>query len=147
MLQCNAISVRAHYYKGQPARIDPAFGDYPLNKITHDDVQAWINRLVASGRQPSSVRNLFFVVRQVLAWAVKTKKIAANPAEHVQLPGNRTTSVAKGANKSAAKRSRRRDDPARFLTAAQVAVLSAATPWPYSVLVHTDAWTGLRPGR
>ncbi|PEG56182.1 tyrosine-type recombinase/integrase [Mycolicibacterium diernhoferi] len=133
-------------HKGQPLRIDPSFGDYPLNKITHDDVQAWVNRLVASGRQPSSVRNLFFVVRQILEWAVKTKKLTANPAEHVQLPGNRTASVAKGANKSAAKRSRRRDDPARFLTAAQVAVLAAATPWPYSVFVHTDAWTGLRPG-
>lgn len=133
-------------HKGQPLRIDPSFGDYPLNKITHDDVQAWVNRLVASGRQPSTVRNLFFVVRQILAWAVMTKKLSANPAEHVQLPGNRTTSVIQDANKTAAKRSRRRDDPARFLTAAQVSVLAAATPWPYSVFVHTDAWTGLRPG-
>lgn len=141
-------------YKGQPLRIDASFGDYPLNKITHDDVQAWVNRLVASGRQPSSVRNLFFVVRQVLAWAVKTKKITTSPADHVQLP--RVGSAAarpetdkakpKGANKSAPKRTRRRDDPARFLTAAQVAALDAATPWPYSVFVHTDAWTGLRPG-
>ena len=133
-------------YKGQPLRIDPAFGGYPLNKITHDDAQAWVNRLVASGRQPSTVRNLFFVVRQVLAWAVMTKKLSANPAEHVQLPGSRTASVAKGANRTAPKRSRRRDDLARFLTAAQVSVLAAATPWPYSVFVHTDAWTGLRPG-
>lgn len=141
-------------YKGQPLRIDPSFGDYPLNKITHDDVQAWVNRLVASGRHPSSVRNLFFIVRQVLAWAVKTKKLNANPAEHVQLPGARTGAVrteaekadTKGANKTAPKRSRRRDDPTRFLSAAQVSVLAAATPWPYSVFAHVDAWTGLRPG-
>lgn len=92
------------------------------------------------------MRNLFFVVRQILAWAVMTKKLTANPAEHVQLPGNRTASVTKGATKTASKRRRRRDDPARFLTAAQVSVLAVATPWPYGVFVHTDAWTGLRPG-
>lgn len=151
-------------HNGQPLRIDAAFGGYPLNKITHDDVQAWVNRLVASGRRPSTVRNLFFVVRQVLEWAVKTKKLAANPAEHVALPGKRSSAVAleeaeaNGANRAAnvaskagtartaSRRSSRRDDPARFLSAAQVSVLAGATPWPYSEFVHTDAWTGLRPG-
>lgn len=29
-------------YKGQPLRIDAAVGDHPLNKITHDNVQAWV---------------------------------------------------------------------------------------------------------
>lgn len=151
-------------HNGQPLRIDSAFGGYPLNKITHDDVQAWVNRLVASGRRPSTVRNLFFVVRQVLEWAVKTKKLPSNPAEHVALPGksssavalaeseasgpNKTASAASkaGTARTASRRSSRRDDPARFLSAAQVSVLSAATPWPYSEFVHTDAWTGLRPG-
>ena len=36
------------------------------------------------------------------------------------------------------------DDPAQFLTAAQVSALVAATPWPYNVLVHVAAWAGLR---
>ncbi len=31
-----------------------------------------------------------------------------------------------------------------FLTADQVSALVAATPWPYSVLTHVAAWTGLR---
>jgi len=31
-----------------------------------------------------------------------------------------------------------------FLTAEQVAALVAATPWPYNVLVHLAAWSGLR---
>ncbi|SCX01782.1 hypothetical protein [Mycolicibacterium fluoranthenivorans] len=85
---------------------------------------------------------------------ILAKKLTVNPAEHVQLPSARAGAVrpetdklhTKGGNKTAAKRSRRRDDPARFLSAAQVSVLAAATPWPYSVFVHIDAWTGLRPG-
>jgi integrase len=36
------------------------------------------------------------------------------------------------------------DDPAQFLTAAQVAALVDATPWPYGVMVHLAAWSGLR---
>ncbi|WP_234801137.1 tyrosine-type recombinase/integrase [Mycobacteroides abscessus] len=36
------------------------------------------------------------------------------------------------------------DDPAMFLTAAQVAALVAATPWPFSVMAHLAAWSGLR---
>lgn len=114
--------------------------------------------------RPTTVRSLFFVVRQVLEWAVKTKKLTANPAEHVALPGKLSSAIAlteqgadgsnttanaaskAGAARSASRRSSRRDDPARFLSAAQVSVLSAATPWPYSEFVHTDAWTGLRPG-
>ncbi|CAM5668475.1 hypothetical protein MAUB1S_04894 [Mycolicibacterium aubagnense] len=53
-----------------------------------------MNRLLASGRRPSTVRNSFFVVRQVLEWAVKTKELTANPAEHLALPGKRGSAIA-----------------------------------------------------
>ena len=36
------------------------------------------------------------------------------------------------------------DDSAQFLTAAQVTALVAVTPWPYNVMVHLAAWSGLR---
>ena len=36
------------------------------------------------------------------------------------------------------------DDPAMFDSAAQVAAIVAATPWPFSMLVHLAAWSGLR---
>lgn len=85
---------------------------------------------------------------------ILAKKLTVSAAEHVQLPSAGAGAVrpeigksdTKGGNETAAKRSRRRDDPARFLSAAQVSVLAAATPWPYSVFVQIDAWTGLRPG-
>jgi integrase len=34
--------------------------------------------------------------------------------------------------------------PAQFLTPVQVSALVAATPWPYNVMVHVAAWSGLR---
>jgi hypothetical protein len=36
------------------------------------------------------------------------------------------------------------DDPDMLLTAAQVAALVDATPWPCNVMLHTAAWSGLR---
>ena len=67
--------------------------------------------------------------------AVVDGRLGKNPAEHVKLPTERSS---KG-NKPGVV-----DDPAQFLTAAQVSALVEATPWPYNVLVHVAAWAGLR---
>ena len=37
-------------------RIDDVFGGYPLNKITRAEIQDWVNRMVAAGKAPSTVR-------------------------------------------------------------------------------------------
>ena len=57
----------------------------------------------------------------------------ANPADYVKLPTDHNTSTGAAV-----------DDPAQFLTPAQVAALVAATPEPYGVIVHLAAWSGLR---
>lgn len=36
------------------------------------------------------------------------------------------------------------DDPSLFLSVAQVRSLVTQTPWPYNILVHLAAWSGLR---
>lgn len=36
--------------------IDAKFGGYPLNKITREDLQAWVNEQVEAGSSSSSVR-------------------------------------------------------------------------------------------
>ena len=64
-------------------------------------------------------------------------RLAKNPAEHVKLPKERSR---RGGQVGVV------DDPAQFLTPAQVSALVAATPWPYNVLVHVAAWAGLRAG-
>ena len=120
---------------GKTLGIDAVFGGYPLNKITREYIQEWVNRLTAAGKKPSTVRHAFWTVRMVLEQAVVDGRLAKSPAEHVKLPTERST---KG-NKPGVV-----DDPVQFLTAQQVSLLVDATPWPYNVLVHVAAWGGLR---
>lgn len=110
------------------------FGGYPLNRITREYIQTWVNRLTAARKRPSTVRHAFFTVRMVLEQAVADGRLAKNPAEHVKLP---FASGAKGGKVGVV-------DKSQFLTPAQVSALVAATPWPYNVLVHLAVWSGLR---
>jgi integrase len=114
-------------------RIDAVFGDYPINRITRDYIRDWVARMKSAGKKPSTIRNAYFLVRQVLGQAVVDGLLESNPADYVKLPtdynSGRTATV---------------DDPTLFLTAAQVAALVSATPWPFDVLVHLAAWSGLR---
>ncbi|MGV9800191.1 tyrosine-type recombinase/integrase [Mycobacterium sp. NPDC003449] len=114
-------------------RIDNTFGEYPINKITRDQISEWVARMSAAGKAPSTVRNAYFLVKQVLGQAVADGRLDSNPADYVKLPTDHNTG-----------RAATHDDPDQFLTAAQVSALVAATPWPYNVLVHLAAWSGLR---
>ena len=80
------------------------------------------------------MRHAYFLVRMVLAQAVVDGRLTTNPADYVKLPSDHNTGTGAKAL----------DDPAQFLTAAQVSTLVAATPWPYNVMVHLAAWSGLR---
>lgn len=119
---------------GKTLGIDAVFGGYPLNKITREYIQDWVNKLIAAGKKPSTVRHAFWTVRMVLEQATADGRLAKNPADYVKLPKERGT---KGAKVGVV-------DRAQFLTAAQVAALVDATPWPYNVLVNLAAWSGLR---
>jgi integrase len=114
-------------------RIDDVFGGLPLNAVTRDDISNWVARMGKAGKRPGTIRNGYFLVRMVLADAVAAGRLQSNPADYVKLPTNHNTGH--GAEV---------DDPNLFLSAAQVASLVAATPWPYNVLVHVAAWSGLR---
>jgi integrase len=87
----------------------------------------------AAGKRPSTIRNAYFLVRQVLAQAVADGRLETNPADYVKLPTDHNTGHIRAV-----------DDPAMFLSAAQVRSLADATPWPYNVLVYLAAWSGLR---
>jgi integrase len=113
--------------------IDTTFGGYPVNAITRQLVQDWVSSR-SKDRRPSTVRNAFFVVRQVLAQAVIDGRITANPCEHVSLP--KTKSKAHGSV----------ENTATFLSGEQVERLAREMPWPYDVLVLLASWTGLRAG-
>lgn len=115
--------------------IDATFGGYPLSAITRQQISEWVQRLVAAGKKPSTVRHAYFVVRMVLAQAVVDGRLTDNPADYVKLPSEHST---QGGAPGVV------DDPDQFLTAEQVQALVAATPWPYNVLVHVATWAGLR---
>ncbi|MGW5075966.1 site-specific integrase [Rhodococcus sp. NPDC004095] len=115
--------------------IDATFGGYPLNKITRTYISEWVRRMTSAGKKPSTVRHAYFLVRMVLEQAVVDGRLAENPAEYVKLPSERSAS---GGTPGVV------DDPDQFLTAAQVSALVEATPWPYNVMVHLAAWSGLR---
>jgi integrase len=120
---------------GKTLGIDAVFGDYPLNKITRESIQEWVNRLANTGKKPSTVRHAFWTVRMVLEQAVVDGRLAKNPAEHVKLPRETGTKGGKVGEVV---------DRTMFLTPGQVSALVDATPWPFNVLVHTAAWAGLR---
>ncbi|PQM52512.1 site-specific integrase [Mycolicibacter virginiensis] len=122
---------------GKTLGIDAVFGGYPLNKITREYIQDWVNALTEVGKKSSTVRHAFFTVRMVLEQAVVDGRLSKNPADHVKLPKEHAR---KGGPPGVV------DDPKQFLTPVQVTALVAATPWPYNTLVHTAAWAGLRAG-
>ena len=111
------------------------FGDRPVNQIVRADIADWVGKLSEAGKSASTIRHHYFVVRQVLSQCVVDGRLTVNPADHVKLPSERS---AAGGTPGVV------DDPDMFLTAAQVSALVDATPWPYAVLVHLAAWSGLR---
>jgi integrase len=120
---------------GKTLGIDAVFGGFPLNAIKRERISDWVQRMVAAGKQPSTVRHAYFLVRMVLAQAVADGRLSTNPADYVKLPNE--SSGPEGMSGVL-------DDPGQFLTAAQVSALVAATPWPYNIFVHVAAWAGLR---
>jgi len=116
-------------------RIDAVFGGYPINAIRREQISDWVARMIAAGKRPSTVRNAYFLVRQVLGQAVADGLIDSNPADYVKLPTDYTTGTAAV-----------HDVDGQYLTAAQVEALTDAMPWPLNVYVHLAAWSGLRAG-
>ncbi|MFC9790864.1 tyrosine-type recombinase/integrase [Rhodococcus sp. NPDC127528] len=125
------------YILNEGADLDVTFGGYPLNKITRVRVAEWIARRVREGKRPSTIRHQYFILKQVLDQAIADARLTDNPCDHVKLPTDRTASVVSTVSDGAV-------DPAQFLTATQVQALVHTTPWPYNVLVHLAAWSGLR---
>jgi integrase len=115
--------------------IAATFDHRPVNEILRADIADWVGKLSTAGKSASTIRHHYFVVRQILSQCVADGRLTVNPADHVKLPSERS---AQGGTPGVV------DDPDMFLTAAQVAALVDATPWPCAVMVHLAAWSGLR---
>jgi integrase len=106
--------------------VRPAWGTVRLDAVTHDAVQAWTSDLTAAGLSAASVVKTHRVLSMVLAYAVRSRRLATNPADGVTLP--RVTPAEK-----------------RYLRPAQVADLAEAAG-PGRLVVLVLAYTGLRWG-
>ena len=132
-----AASTRDRYTGIVETHVRPSWCNVRLADVTHDAIQAWVSEL-SSAAQPGTVVKVHRVMSMILAYAVRSKRLAANPADGVTLP---------------------KVSPAekRYLSAGQVASLAdAASPvWsvetrrptgPGRLVIFTLAYCGLRWG-
>jgi integrase len=108
-------------------QILPAFGSVPLGRIDTLAVKAWVAAMLAAGLSPSRIRQAYRVFSATTKAAVEAGYLVKTPCVGVKLPRLPKTHV-------------------RFLEAAQVETLVAATDAPYRTLVYLLAYGGLRWG-
>jgi integrase len=107
-------------------RILPTFGELPLARVSHQHVQAWVNELSAS-YAPTTVHKCHQILRKAMGSAVRSRLIAVNPCDGIQLPKVERQEM-------------------RFLTPPEVARLADAIDPPYRAFVLLGAYGGLRLG-
>lgn len=115
---------------GPNSALNLAFGPVPLGDITHESVSQFLADL-SSRRAPQTVRHHYYVLRQVLDYAVRSQRLATNPAMGVRLPRQRKVWEA--------------EEERYPLTTAQVRAIVANLPPPYDTFTRLVAATGLRP--
>ncbi|MBB0243889.1 tyrosine-type recombinase/integrase [Streptomyces alkaliphilus] len=85
-------SSRSRYRRALDAYVLPKWGTTPVDRIRHEDVAEWIGHLTTAaglgGKPlgPAVVRGLHRVLFMTLEWAVRTGRVASNPAARVPLP-------------------------------------------------------------
>ncbi|AEF39210.1 N-terminal phage integrase SAM-like domain-containing protein [Hoyosella subflava] len=87
-----SAKVRRGYEDNWRLRVKPAFGSWPIARITSDDVQDWVNRMTAAGLGPRTVRCTHSVLRMTLDHAIgKGQLVGKNPAKGTKFPPLRHT--------------------------------------------------------
>jgi integrase len=66
-------------------------GAIRLSELSVDDVQAYVDRLLAAGAQPSTIRNQIMPVRVICRW--RRREVAVNPTIGLSLPAVRSGRV------------------------------------------------------
>ena len=105
----------------------PELGTQRLSAITRPRIQALIDKLIARGLAPSTVRNAVLPLSAIYRRAVDREEIALNPTERLALPRDRA----------------RRD---RVAAPREVEALLAVLPDRLRVLWAAAIYTGLRRG-
>jgi integrase len=101
------------------------FGAIRLSDLTVDDVQAYADRLLAAGAQPSTIHNRIMPVRVICRW--RRREVAVNPTIGLTLPAIRLARV-------------------RIVSPAEAELLLAALAERDRALWATALYAGLRRG-
>jgi integrase len=125
-------SVIRSYETNLAKRILPELGAERLSEITHLDLQALADRMLAAGDDPATVRNALVPLRSLYRRALKRGLVAVNPTVGLELPAPQGT----------------RDRIASPAEAARL--LEALEAWPSTerdvALWATALYAGLRRG-
>lgn len=119
-------STRARAASNLRAHVLPRWGNVKLADVAHEDVQAWVNELVATIPAGGTVRKIAGVLAGILDLAVKSRRLAVNPARGLSLPKQALSAR-------------------RYLSAAEVEALAAASDDGGDVVLAL-AYCGLRIG-
>jgi integrase len=106
----------------------PRFGAKEMGSVRPGDVRAFVAKLTAAGRAPSTVKAIYLTTAQIFDQAVLDGIIIKTPCAGVALP-----------------REGRRDEM-HFLTVKQVNELAATIDARYRALIYLAAYGGLRAG-
>ena len=67
-------------------RILPRWADTPIGKVAHEDVVAWVAAMDSDGLSASTIKKARGALREILALAVRSGAIRANPVDGVKIP-------------------------------------------------------------
>ena len=79
-------TTRARYEGLLTVHVLPRWGDVPLIRIEHGEIQSWLAKLAESGQSGASVRKANGVLSGILGLAVRDRRLPSNPALGVDLP-------------------------------------------------------------
>lgn len=82
-------SVLRGYEQALRLRILPELGGARLSEITRIDLQDLVDRLLAAGATPSTIRNTFLPLRAIYRRAVSRGEAVVNPTANLELPAVR----------------------------------------------------------
>ena len=77
------------YEQALRLRVVPALGHLRLSDIRRADLQAFVDRLLAAGHDPSTIRNTLLPVRAIFRRAVARGEVSLNPTTGLELPAVR----------------------------------------------------------
>jgi integrase len=120
-------STRARNSTYARTHILPRFENVRIGDISKDDVQEWVNGLVASGLAPATVQKLYQLLARLLQDAVDARLIASTPCVRIKLPKSQHVEQ-------------------RFLEPHEVELLSNCIDERFRVWVMLAAYSGLRAG-